>query len=69
MKKDCPKRKRGACSSRAGQGLFPRRGNDGGNENFTAMISEINMIQDDNDWWVDSGATRRVCKDKGIFKT
>ena len=33
------------------------------------MISEVNMIQDDDSWWVDSGATRHVCKDNALFKT
>jgi len=33
------------------------------------MIFKVNMIQDDDSWWVDSGATRHVCKDKALFKT
>ena len=31
------------------------------------MISEINMAQDDNTWWIDTGATKHVCKDKSMF--
>ena len=38
-------------------------------ENLVAMISEINMIEDIESWWVDSGATRHVCKNKDFFKT
>ncbi|GAA0148498.1 hypothetical protein LIER_07922 [Lithospermum erythrorhizon] len=68
MKRDCPKRKGGASVSKAGQSSYHGKSTYG-NENFTAMISEVNMIQDDNDWWVDSGATRHVCKDKSSFKT
>ena len=33
------------------------------------MISEINLLKDDIAWWVDSGATRHVCKNKNFFKT
>ena len=32
------------------------------------MISEINLLEDDNAWWVDF-ATRHVCKNKNFFKT
>ncbi|GAA0158086.1 hypothetical protein LIER_43424 [Lithospermum erythrorhizon] len=43
-----PKRKGSTGGSRAGQS-FNLGKSTGGNENFTAMISEINMIQEDND--------------------
>ncbi|GAA0180990.1 hypothetical protein LIER_30185 [Lithospermum erythrorhizon] len=66
--RDCPKRKGGASVSRVGQSSYHGK-STGGNENFTAMISEINVVQNDNDWWVDSSATRHVCKDKLSFKT
>ena len=33
------------------------------------MISEINLLEDDNAWWIDSGATQHVCKNKNFFKT
>ena len=36
---------------------------------FAAMIFEVLMIQDENSWWIDSGATRHICKDKACFKT
>ena len=27
------------------------------------------MVEDGGDWYIDSGATRHVCKDRGLFKT
>ena len=33
------------------------------------MISEVNILEDNEAWWIDSGATRHVCKDKSSFKT
>ncbi|GAA0161599.1 hypothetical protein LIER_17877 [Lithospermum erythrorhizon] len=68
MKRDRTKRKGSASGSTVSQSSY-RGKSTGGNKNFTAMISEINMIREDNDWWVDSGATRHVCKDKSSFKT
>ncbi|GKV42883.1 hypothetical protein SLEP1_g50245 [Rubroshorea leprosula] len=38
-------------------------------EKFIAVISEINLMEDDTAWWIDSCATKHVCKDKSIFKT
>ncbi|GKU99886.1 hypothetical protein SLEP1_g12666 [Rubroshorea leprosula] len=38
-------------------------------EKFIAVISEINLMEDDTAWWIDSGATKHVCKDKSLFKT
>nr|GLL16640.1 uncharacterized protein LOC109192662 [Ipomoea trifida] len=37
-------------------------------ENFIAMISEICVMQTDDSWWVDTGATRHVCKDINLYK-
>ena len=33
------------------------------------MISKINALEDDTAWWIDSGATRHVCKDQSLFTT
>ena len=41
----------------------------GANKNLVAMIFKINLLEGDNAWWVDSGATRHVCKNKNFFKT
>ena len=33
-------------------------------DNFVAMINnQINVVQSDNNWWVDSCASKHVCKD------
>ncbi|KAJ0026040.1 hypothetical protein Pint_09335 [Pistacia integerrima] len=37
------------------------------NENLVAMIYEINLLEDNSAWWVDSGATRHVYKNKDFF--
>nr|GME12183.1 zinc finger, CCHC-type [Ipomoea batatas] len=37
-------------------------------ENFIAMISEVYVMQTDDSWWVDTGATRHVCKDINLYK-
>nr|GMD78593.1 zinc finger, CCHC-type [Ipomoea batatas] len=37
-------------------------------ENFIAMISEICVMQSDDSWWVDTGATGHVCKDINLYK-
>ncbi len=39
------------------------------NENFVAMISEINILESDGTWRIDSVATKHVCKDRNLFKT
>ncbi|GKC90081.1 hypothetical protein Tco_1150730 [Tanacetum coccineum] len=47
------------------------RGNDNKNKdnNFVSMISEAFSLEEEKSWWVDSGATRHVCKDQTMFKT
>ncbi|KAH7859907.1 hypothetical protein Vadar_006955 [Vaccinium darrowii] len=37
--------------------------------NFAAVIFEINMLEDAKDWWIDSRATRHVCNDRTLFST
>ena len=33
------------------------------------VMSEINLVGNPKEWWVDSGATRHVCCDKKMFST
>ncbi|CAM8922385.1 unnamed protein product [Rhodiola kirilowii] len=40
------------------------------NVDYVSNFSEIFAMQDDEtSWWVDSGATAHVCRDKGLFKS
>ncbi|XP_070682532.1 uncharacterized protein [Malus domestica] len=36
---------------------------------LAAMISEINLVSDHADWWIDTGATRHVCGDRNMFSS
>jgi len=36
---------------------------------FVAMISEIFMLEEDRSWWIDSCATKHICKDMSLFKS
>ena len=39
-------------------------------DNLVAMINDqINIVQSGNDWWVDSSASKHMCKDRSFFKT
>jgi len=38
-------------------------------EEFTALIFEVFMIQDENSWYINSGATRHIFEDKACCKT
>jgi len=33
------------------------------------MITEIKLVGGSNGWWMDTGASRHVCFDHGMFKT
>ena len=58
--KECRHRKNNNVKSKASANMIE--------ENLVAMISEINMASVKTGWWIDSGATIHVCKDKSLFK-
>uniref|UniRef100_A0A2N9IC33 CCHC-type domain-containing protein n=1 Tax=Fagus sylvatica TaxID=28930 RepID=A0A2N9IC33_FAGSY len=35
--------------------------------NLSAVVSEVNLVGDTKEWWVDTGATRHICSDKNMF--
>ena len=40
------------------------------NINLSAVISKVNLVGGNTkEWWVDTGATRRVCLEKKMFST
>lgn len=36
---------------------------------LSAVILEANLVDNPNEWWVDTGATRHICSDKRMFST
>ncbi|KAB2622339.1 DNA polymerase zeta catalytic subunit-like [Pyrus ussuriensis x Pyrus communis] len=38
-------------------------------DTFVAVVSEVNLLSNSNDWFVDTGATRHVCADGNLFVT
>ncbi|XP_077215962.1 uncharacterized protein LOC143850616 [Tasmannia lanceolata] len=39
----------------------------GNNEKFVALISEVDFLEGEDAWWIDSGAPKYVCKDRSAF--
>ncbi|XXG68714.1 hypothetical protein AAC387_Pa06g1736 [Persea americana] len=37
--------------------------------NLSAVVSEVNMVGNTREWWVDMGVTRHVCSNKEMFST
>ncbi|BFG40515.1 hypothetical protein CerSpe_267890 [Prunus speciosa] len=37
--------------------------------NLSALISEVNLVSNTKEWWVDTGATRHICSDRRMFTT
>ena len=35
----------------------------------TLVLFEANMLDNPNEWWVDTGATRHVCGERNVFST
>ena len=41
--------------------------NDISNLNLLVVASEVNLIVNPKEWWVDTSATRHICSDKKMF--
>ena len=39
------------------------------NISFSAIVSEVNLVGNTKEWWVDTGATRHICLDKKMFSS
>ena len=39
------------------------------NISFSAIVSEVNLVGNTKEWWVDTGATRHICSDKKMFSS
>ncbi|KAI5316809.1 hypothetical protein L3X38_036516 [Prunus dulcis] len=37
--------------------------------NHLVLISEVNLVSNTKEWWVDIGATRHICSDRKMFTT
>ncbi|KAL0342825.1 UNVERIFIED_CONTAM: Retrovirus-related Pol polyprotein from transposon TNT 1-94 [Sesamum calycinum] len=42
---------------------------DLGELNLSAVVFEVNLVDNPREWWIDTGATRRICSDKEMFST
>ena len=39
------------------------------NKSFSTVVSEVNLVGNTKEWWVDTGATRHICSDKKMFSS
>ena len=39
------------------------------NISFSVVVSEVNLVGNTKEWWVDTGATRHICSDKKMFSS
>jgi hypothetical protein len=37
--------------------------------NLSTMLPEVNLVKNNNEWWVDTGVTRHICSDNKMFST
>ena len=71
--KDCRKRKdQGNTSKKPAQANMTELdtlSTDVSDINLSAVVSEVNLVGNTREWWVDTGATRHVCSIKEMFST
>ena len=39
------------------------------NISFSTVVSEVNLVGNTKEWWVDTRATRHICSDKKMFSS
>lgn len=71
--KDCRKRKdQGNTSKKPAQANMTELdtlSTDVSDINLSAVVSEVNLVGNTREWWVDTGATRHVCSIREMFST
>ncbi|XXG51585.1 hypothetical protein AAC387_Pa03g0117 [Persea americana] len=71
--KDCRKRKdQGNTSKKPAQANMTELdtlSTDVSDINLSDVVSEVNLLSNTREWWVDTGATRHVCSNKEMFST
>ena len=56
------------CKFRKSQNVKPQA-NVTEEGNFSAVVTEANIVSNMTDWWLDSGATKHICGTRGAFTT
>ena len=46
-----------------------KRFENASNISFSVVVSEVNLVGNTKEWWVDTGATRHICSDKKTFSS
>ena len=57
------------CRNRRDENAGPSNQANIAEDHFAAVISEVNLMTNSNDWWIDTGATKHVCAEKNLFAT
>ncbi|XP_077225034.1 uncharacterized protein LOC143858260 [Tasmannia lanceolata] len=51
------------------QGNNAPQANVGEDQYLSAVVSEVNLVSNVKDWWVDTGATRHICSNRSVFSS